>query len=129
MCWAPKRGRVLVLTTETPPNFKNCKFSDGVAQDEYSSVYDWIAKGNFERIMVPEAYTDNYINNTYIENGTKGKTGWSRYGPYGVEYGGKDIIRTYNPEFQYLPKKEGGENGRTVWLYRKANNRRQIYMY
>lgn len=119
MIAAPDRGRVLVLTTPEPPKFKNCKFSNGAPQNEYSSSQDWVAKGKFERILVPEPYKDVYFNNTYVENGTIGKTGWSYYGP-----SGKNIMRTYNPEYQYLPKKEGGENGQTIWIYRQSNRLR-----
>lgn len=113
---APRRGRVLVLTTEVPPVLKNCSFKNGVPQNAHSNTYDWVAKGKFERILVPEAYEEAYQNNVYT-NGTVGNTGWSYYG----KHGGKDIIRTYNPARQYLVKKEGGENGRPIWIYRKSN--------
>lgn len=113
---APKRGRRVVLTTETPPVLKNCTFSSGLAQDKYSNKLDWVAKGNIEVIYVPFKYYKNYNENVYAPGGTLGNTGWSYYGSYG-----KNIIKTYNPDTQFLEKKEGGENGRTIWLYRAPN--------
>lgn len=112
MANAPSRGRILVMTTPEPPKLKNCAFSGTTPKDAYSSKFDWVAKGKIELIRVPKDYLDAYKNNTYIENGTVGTTGWSRY---------KDIIFPYDPEKEFLPKKEGGENGRTVWIYRKRN--------
>lgn len=69
---------VLICTTNTPPNLKNCAFSDGVAQDEYSSTYDWVA-GHFSAIYVPTDAVTAYKENVYVENGAVGNTGWSVY--------------------------------------------------
>lgn len=71
-------GCTLICTTTTPPVLKNCAFSDGVAQDEYSSTYDWVA-GHFSAIYVPSDAVQAYKTNTYVENGTVGNTGWSKY--------------------------------------------------
>lgn len=71
-------GCTLICTTTTPPVFKNCAFSDGVPQDEYSSTNDWVA-GHFSAIYVPSESVEAYKTNTYIEGGTVGNTGWSKY--------------------------------------------------
>lgn len=111
--------REIVMTTAVPPIFKNCAFVDGVAIPEYSSTVDWIAKGRFRKILVPEANYEDYINNIYVGDPVDdvGKTGWSYYGPHGVAYGGKDIIETYDPEIEYVPQKK--------WLYFSVNWRRE----
>ena len=75
---------VLICTTSTPPVLKNCAFSNDVAQDEWSSTYDWLYKSStvpcrFSAIYVPADAVDAYKENTYIENGTVGNTGWSKY--------------------------------------------------
>lgn len=71
-------GCTLICTTTTPPVLKNCAFSDGVAQDEYSSTYDWVA-WHISAIYVPSDAVQAYKTNTYVENGTVGVTGWSKY--------------------------------------------------
>lgn len=71
-------GCTLICTTSTPPKLRNCAFVNGVAQDEYASTYDWIA-GHFTAIYVPHDAVGTYRNNVYVENGTVGNTGWSKY--------------------------------------------------
>ena len=74
---------VLICTTSTPPVLKNCAFSNDVAQDEWASTYDWLSTSagvcHFSAIYVPADAVDTYKTNTYIENGTVGNTGWSKY--------------------------------------------------
>lgn len=74
---------VLICTTSTPPVLKNCAFSNDVAQDEWASTYDWLSTSDgvchFSAIYVPADSVDTYKENTYIENGTVGNTGWSKY--------------------------------------------------
>ena len=114
---AATSGRYAVMTTETPPIIRNCNIVDGQELDEHSDRYDWITLGKFERIYVPQEYMQTYINNTYIDGGTIGKTGWSYYGPSGLEYGGKNIIESYNPELEYVAREE--------WIYTATNWRKQ----
>lgn len=68
----------LICTTNIPPVLKNCAFDGDTALDEYSNTYDWVA-GHFSAIYVPSDAVNAYKENTYIENGTVGNTGWSKY--------------------------------------------------
>jgi hypothetical protein len=116
MSGAPDRGRILVLTTETPPRIKNCRYDADKGGYRHSDTYDWVKRGKFNIIYVPRGYKDAYDNDVFIEGSEVGKNGWSFYGKYG-----EDIIVEYDPTKKFLPKKEGGENGRTVWIYRESN--------
>lgn len=69
---------VLICTAATPPKLKNCTFADDVAQDEHSSTTDWV-EGHFSAIYVPSESVELYKTDTYVENGTIGNTGWSKY--------------------------------------------------
>lgn len=120
----PNKGRFVVMTTAIPPKLKNCYINDdgtyngnayetdvinGIRTSGYNN--DWIRVYGIEKIFVPTEYIDTYKNNVFVTNGTVGKSGWSVW---------KDIMVTYNPETEYLEKKEGDdENGSTIWLYRK----------
>jgi hypothetical protein len=84
------RNCVLICKSSTPPVLKNCAFVDSTAQDQYSTTYDWLSytetvNGNtvigckFSAIYVPSDAVTAYKTNTYIENGTVGVTGWSKY--------------------------------------------------
>lgn len=68
---------VLICTESTPPALKNCTFDNGVAQDTYDATYDWVS--HFRSIYVPSDAVQAYKTDTYIENGTVGNTGWSKY--------------------------------------------------
>lgn len=121
---APSKGRIAVMTTLTPPILKNCKCdnygkpiyynSDGTVNTsnngtlKYASDLDWIKKGKFERIMVPNSAVNAYKTNTY--RGQAG-TGWSVYA---------DKIYGYNPDNKYTVKTEG-ENGKPMWIYRASH--------
>lgn len=122
---APKTGRVLVCTTITPPILKNCAFdSNDNALDTHDNLFDWVKKGKFHVIYVPKGSIDAYCNNTYIVGGVRGNTGWSYFSQYNSEYasrGEHGLFVEYDPTKLYLPKKEGGQNGKTLWLYRKQN--------
>lgn len=119
MSEAPDKGRIVVLTTPTPPKLKNCRYDSSLGTYRHSTIYDWVEKGKVNIIYVPKGYRDNYDNDVFIEGSAVGENGWSYYGKYG-----KNIIVEYDPSKQFLPKKEGGENGRTVWIYRASNKGR-----
>lgn len=121
---APTSGRRIVCTTLEPPILRNCKVVNGQNTDVYKS--DWIKQGNIEIIYVPRDALDTYDNNVYVTGGQVGITGWSHYGskgPFKSESRPNGLFEPYNPETEFLPKKEGGENGKTVWLYRAPNRK------
>lgn len=126
---SPIRGRRLIIVSNIPPILKNCRYDYNSSTGKYDiqvdahdyvgsgesgallhRLNDWVSRGNFESILVPEDAYEDYINDVFVENGTIGKTGWSYYGPSGVQYGGRDIITTYE-DGEYEPTEE--------WLYRK----------
>lgn len=85
-CFNGVTGCVLICTTAVPPVLKNCSFVDNVAQDEYDPALDWLAyvdggvtKCHFSEIYVPSDAVTTYKTNTYVEGGTVGNTGWSKY--------------------------------------------------
>lgn len=93
-CFEGVTGCVLICTTAVPPVLKNCSFVDNVAQDEYDPALDWVA-GHFSAIYVPTNAVTAYKTNTYVEGGTVGNTGWSKYADMthdiaGTEY--EDLI-------------------------------------
>lgn len=84
------RNCVLICKNSEPPKLKNCAFSDSTPVDEWSSTFDWLTysatvDGNtvygckFSAIYVPSDAVTAYKTNTYVENGTVGVTGWSKY--------------------------------------------------
>lgn len=79
-------GADLFITSTTPPNLKNCTFTDGTANDVHGLTYDWLSYSNsnvetcrFRAIYVPDEAVNTYKTNVYVENGTIGNTGWSYY--------------------------------------------------
>lgn len=106
---------IVVMTTLIPPKLKNCKFSGDTKLDEFDKTYDFIAQNyRIHKILVPYEAYENYINDTFYdgENPTVGLTGCSRYGLYGEQYGGRNIIETYQQgEYDERPDKK--------WFYRK----------
>lgn len=93
-CFEGVTDCVLICTTAVPPVLKNCSLVDNVAQDEYDPALDWVA-GHFSAIYVPTNAVTVYKTNTYVEGGTVGNTGWSKYADIihdiaGTEY--EDII-------------------------------------
>lgn len=79
-------GATLIIVSSTPPKLKNCSFTDGVANDEHSTTYDWLSYTSngevirrFDAIYVPDDAVETYKTDVYVENGTVGNTGWSYY--------------------------------------------------
>lgn len=120
MSSAPSTGRIVVMTKNTPPTFKNCNNAG-----KHTSNYDWIERGKIEKILVPEDAYDNYNEHLHVTSAVDalgntipcnfGENGWSYYGSYG-----KNIIETYDPSKQFKVKRVGDKsNGKPIWLYRK----------
>lgn len=79
-------GATLIIVSSTPPKLKNCSFTDGVANDEHATTYDWLSYTSngevirrFDTIYVPDDAVEIYKTDVYVENGTVGNTGWSYY--------------------------------------------------